>query len=283
LRSGSGRQNASRTWEVLISTKGQERPPDWNHGLRRQTLVEYLLNDIMHGRLRPGQRLVVQELAERLGVGRTPIREALITLAGIGVVEIRPNRGAVIRSVGAREVRHFYLVRRALECEAIRTACGRIGDAELRELAAEFRRLIGVDTDDRDRSISDARAHALDNRLHDLIAEHCGNALLLDELNRLKLLSRAFRDYAYEHGGPLGTSLLKDIEAREHLAIVEALIARDRRAAVRAMSRHIVSGIRDLREISFVHAGIAPESRHRSRHPATDGHASADGRSRGPG
>jgi DNA-binding GntR family transcriptional regulator len=238
--------------------------------------------DIMHGRLRPGQRLVVQELAERLGVGRTPIREALITLAGIGVVEIRPNRGAIIRNVGAREVRDFYLLRRALECEAIRTACGRIGEDELRELAAEFRRLIGADADDRDRSIADA--HDLDNRLHDLIAESCGNALLLDELNRLKLLSRAFRDYAYEQEGPLGTSHIKDVEAREHLAIVEALIARDRRAAVRAMSRHIVSGIRDLREISrFVDAGIAPQSRHSSHYPATDGPASADGRSRGPG
>ena len=231
-----------------MSTPGQERPPDWNHGLRRQTLVEYLLKDIMHGRLRPGQRLVVQELAERVGVGRTPIREALITLAGIGVVEIRPNRGAIIRSVGPREVRDFYLVRRALECEAIRTACARIGEDELRALAAEFRRLIGADGDDRDRLIADA--HVLDNRLHDLIAESCGNALLLDELNRLKVLSRAFRDYAYEQEGPLGTSLLKEVEAREHLAIVEALIARDRRAAVRAMSRHIVSGIRDLREIS---------------------------------
>jgi DNA-binding GntR family transcriptional regulator len=236
----------------------------------------------MHGRLRPGQRLVVQELAERLGVGRTPIREALITLAGIGVVEIRPNRGAIIRNVGVREVRDFYLLRRALECEAIRTACGRIGEGELRELAAEFRRQIGADGDGRDRSIADA--HVLDNRLHDLIAESCGNALLLDELNRLKLLSRAFRDFAYEQGGPLGTSLLKEVEAREHLAIVEALIARDRRAAVRAMSRHIVSGIRDLREISrFVHAEIAPESRHSSHHPATDGDASANGRSRGPG
>jgi DNA-binding GntR family transcriptional regulator len=236
----------------------------------------------MHGRLRPGQRLVVQELAERLGVGRTPIREALITLAGIGVVEIRPNRGAVIRSVGAREVRDFYLLRRALECEAIRTACGRIAEDELRALATEFRRLIGADADDRDRLSADA--HVLDNRLHDLIAENCGNALLLDELNRLKLLSRAFRDYAYEQGGPLGTSLLKEVEAREHLTIVEALIARDRKAAVRAMSRHIVSGIRDLREISrFVHADAAPQSPRPVPHAATDGPVHANGRSRGSG
>jgi len=129
-----------------------------------------------------------------------------------------------------------------------------------------------------------ADAHALDNRLHDLVAVSCGNALLMDELNRLKVLSRAFRDYAYEQEGPLGTSLLKDVEAREHLAIVEALIARDRKAAVRAMSRHIVSGIRDVGEISrFVHAETAPERRHSPDHAAADGHVPADGRPRGSG
>jgi DNA-binding GntR family transcriptional regulator len=273
-----GRQNASRTWEVLISTPGQERPPNWDHGLRRQTVVHYLLKDIMHGRLRPGQRLVVQELSESLGVGRTPIREALTTLTGIGVVEMRPNRGAVVRSVQAREVRDFYLLRRALECEAIRTACGRVGEDELRELAAEFRRLIGAVADDRDRLIADA--HALDDRLHDVIAESCGNAFLLDELNRLKVLYRAFRDCAYEQKGPLGHYLRKAVEAREHLAIVEALIARDRKAAVRAMSRHIVSAIRDLGEISrFIHGEIVSESRPSPQHAATDGHVLADGRS----
>ena len=65
------------------------------------------------------------------------------------------------------------------------------------------------------------------------------------------------------------------------LSEAEALIARDRRAAVRAMSRHIVSAIRDLREISRLgHAETAPQSSHSSHHPAPDGHASGDGRSR---
>jgi len=261
---------------VLISTPGQERAPDWDHGLRRQTLVQHLLKDIMNGHLRPGQRLVAQELAKRLGVGQTPIREALITLTGIGVVEMRPNRGAVVRSVRPREVRDIFLVRRVLECEAIRTACGRVGEAELRELAAGLRRLIGAVADDRDRLVADART--LDNRLHDVIAKSCGNAFLLDELNRLKLLYRAFRDSAYEQKGPLDNYLRKDVEAREHLAIVEALIARDRKAAVRAMSRHIVSALGYFGEISrFVHAEIVPESRPSAHREATDGHVPTDG------
>src|SRR5262249_37772206 len=265
-----------------MSPPGRGRPPDRDHGLRRQALVQELLKEIMEGRLRPGERLVVQELAERLGVGRAPIREALITLSGIGVVEMRPNRGAVVRSVGAREVRDIYLLRRALECEAIRYACGRIDEAELRELAAEFRRLICAVGEDRGRLIADAQA--LDNRLHDLIAKGCGNAFLLEELNRLKLLYRAFRESAYEQKGPLDNYLRKDDEAREHLAIVEALIARDRKAAVRAMSHHIVSAIRDLAEISrFVDEAVVSESRPSPHHAATDGHVPADSRSRGSG
>jgi DNA-binding GntR family transcriptional regulator len=149
-------------------------------------------------------------------------------------------------------------------------------------LAAEFRRLIGAGGDDRDQLI--ANAQALDNRLHDLIARNCGNAFLLDELNRLKLLYRAFRESAYEREGPLDNDRHKDSEAREHLAIVEALIARDRKAAVRAMSRHLVTAIRYFSEISrFGHEEIVPESRPSTHHEAQDGDVPAAGGSRGSG
>src|SRR5207253_11519126 len=65
-------------------------------------------------------------LAARFGVSHTPIREALIELAGIGVVSLLPNRGAVVRPITARDVREVCQVRRALECLAVRQACGRI-------------------------------------------------------------------------------------------------------------------------------------------------------------
>jgi DNA-binding GntR family transcriptional regulator len=223
-------------------------PPEWDHGQRRQTIVEHLLKDILNGRLRPGQRLVTRTLSASLLVGQTPIREALITLTGIGVVEMRPNRGAVVRMLRPREVRDIYLVRRALECAAVRTACGRVGAEDLRSLAADIRELIGSAGTDRDRLIE--RARSIDNQLHDLIARDCGNIFLIDELDRLKLLYRAFRDSAYEKEGPLNNFLRKDVEAREHLAIVEAMLARDRGASVRAMSRHILSSIKYFGEIS---------------------------------
>ena len=68
-----------------------------DHGLRRQAIVESVLKDVVQGVLRPGQHLVAQALARRLGVSLTPVREALIALAGIGIVDLLPNRGAVVR------------------------------------------------------------------------------------------------------------------------------------------------------------------------------------------
>jgi DNA-binding GntR family transcriptional regulator len=165
-----------------------------------------------------------------------------MVLTGIGVVEMRPNRGAVVRALGPAEVRGIYLVRRALECEAVRGACGRIGAEDLRALHDELTRHLANGAGDRSASIQ--RAQAVDNRLHDLIAASCGNPFLRGELERLKLLYRFLRDVAYEQEGLLNNYFRKDLAAREHLAIVEALLAGDKRLAVRAMSRHIVSGLR---------------------------------------
>jgi DNA-binding FadR family transcriptional regulator len=84
----------------------------------------------------------------------------------------------------------------------------------------------------------------LDSRLHDLVAHSCGNNLLANEIGRLTILFRAFRDVAWDHDQARRDYRRLAEEAREHLAIVDALAAGDRRAAFRAMSRHIRSGMR---------------------------------------
>jgi len=224
-----------------MATTQQTQLPKWDHGLRRQTIVESLFADVFQGRLRPGSHLVTQELAERFGVSHTPIREALIALAGIGIVDLVPNRGAVVRRISAREVREVCQVRRLLECEAVRSATGRIDLSQLHELAAELRRLVAA----RGRSprfIEQARV--LDSRLHDLIADCCENSFLAKEISRLKTLFRAFRDVAWERDEARNDYHRLAEEAREHLAIVEALLAGDARQGSRAMARHIHSGLK---------------------------------------
>jgi len=210
--------------------------------MRRKALVEDLLREVVQGQFRPGQHLVTRALAERFGVSHTPIREALIALAGIGVVDLLPNRGAIVRRVTPDEVREICQVRRALECEAVRGACGRIDPAELLVLREAFRGLVAKTSPYPSNLIDEARA--ADSHLHDLVAASSGNAFLAKEIGRLKCLFRAFRDAAWAKEEVRHEYQRIAEEAHEHIAIVDALASDDRRAAVRAMSRHILSGSR---------------------------------------
>ena len=217
-----------------------------DHGRRRQGIVQSVLADVFQGRMAAGQHLVTQDLAERFGVSHTPIREALIVLEGMGVLDLVPNRGAVVRRVTARDIREICQVRRALECEAVRRASGRVDLKQLRTLHADLRRMTIVPDRAADRFIARfiARARETDSRLHDLIAASCGNAFLAQELNRLKMLFRACRDVSWEFDGARRDFRRLAEEAHEHLAIVEALLAGDGRTAARTMSRHIRSGMK---------------------------------------
>lgn len=193
------------------------------------------------GRVRAGDHLGTQELAERFGVSHTPVREALIALAGMGIIDLQPNRGAVVRRVSRQEVREVCQVRRVLECEATRLACGQIALAELDALADAFKQMMNR------RSLGPeliGEARTLDTRLHDAIAESCGNAFLAKEIGRLKMLFRAFRDVAWEHDDAKNDYRRLAQEAGEHLAIVEALRAGHARDARQAMATHIRSGIK---------------------------------------
>ena len=225
-----------------MPTSSNTRQIRCDHGLRRQTIIESLLTDVFQGHLRAGQHLVTQDLAERFGTSHTPIREALIALAGIGIIELLPNRGATVRQMTKRDVREICQVRRALECEATRIACGKIPLPELQALRADLHQLKRAVKKPSIKLIAQARL--LDSRLHDLIATHCNNRLLAREINRLKLLFRACRDLAWEYDGSRQDFHRLRDEADQHLAIVDALLASDRAVANRAMSTHIRSGLR---------------------------------------
>ena len=111
----------------------------------------------------------------------------------------------------------------ALECEAVRLACGRIEVNSLERLKSDLRRLTQLESTDRHRFIAEARAH--DSRLHDLIAGCCGNAFRAHDWVVLKDLFRAFRDAAWDHSESHNDYHRVAAESSEHLAIIEALLA----------------------------------------------------------
>ncbi len=227
-----------------------------DHGARRSALVRELLADVFAGTFEPGQRMRVEHLGERYGVSATPVREALVELAGMGIVELQPNRGAELRPFGPRQLREIYHVRRLLETEAVRTACGRIAPFELDELERQLSDLVAAP---KNRSWSD-QTQIVDTRLHELIGERCGNDRLAHEIARYRDLYRALRDL--RHGKRNSRSNYAQMnENPEHLAIVRALIAGDAEQAAQAMTRHIDSAATVLEQELFDADQIAADTK----------------------
>jgi DNA-binding GntR family transcriptional regulator len=217
------------------------RGPETEHGERREYVATAIAEGIVAGKFRAGDRLVAQEIAAALGVSVTPVREALAELTGIGIVDFQPNRGATVHRFSADEIREVGRVRRALECEAVRGAIGRIPPAILRGLHEQIEQLANQPIKGK-RLIGLARQ--LDSQLHDLIARYCGNSYLQRELLRLSRLFRALRDASWIEAEARDDCDRLAEEAREHLVIAKALRRKDRPAAVRAMSQHISSSSR---------------------------------------
>jgi len=201
--------------------------PTTVRGLRHQ-VVEQILRAIIGGQMPEGQRLVVQRLAAQLNVSATPAREALLELANIGMADLLPNRGAVVRRFGPVELREMFHLRRILEVEATRCACGRIDRAELATLREEIQSLEEQHGDDWSQREMDS-----DRQLHKLIAKQCGNARLTQEIQRYGTLMQAIRDVVGDR------RQAQERAIAEHLVVVNALLDEDSDRAAQGMTQHI--------------------------------------------
>ncbi|MGN6370131.1 MAG: GntR family transcriptional regulator [Phycisphaerae bacterium] len=211
----------------------------------REKVTEQLLTSIFEGRFQAGEQLVVQRIAQMLGVSPTPVREALVELAGLGVVKLIPNHGAVVKPFRREELKEMSQVRRVLESEAARCACGRVDAGALKGLHEELMQLDGMNASaDRDR-----RALAADTALHEMVAESCGSQRLTAEVERYLLLFRALRNISHLRDSWDDYRHTNDVP--EHLRIVGALMAGDQEQAAKRMEEHIRSVERSMAVILF--------------------------------
>jgi len=204
-------------------------PQQLNVGSLRLDIFSQILLSIFTGKFQEGDRLKVQHLAKQYGVSSTPVREAIVELTGLGVVELYPNRGAVVAPFGIHQIREMYHVRRILEVESARCACDCPDLKEIEHLYAETRVLQNTGRDEQ----WSVNCSDIDKRTHLAIVKAAGNTRLKAELTRYDRLMHMVR------------VLLKDWETytdqilTEHLDVLQALIRRDKDAAGEAMSRHL--------------------------------------------
>ena len=191
---------------------------------------------ILTGEYGPEERLIEEQLAERLGVSRTPVRQALTMLEAEGLVEITRNRGATVCSFSTEDVWDIYDLRAVLEGHAARRAAGRIERRELerlRELAVEMERLAGR-FDDHEEEI---RALVeLNQEFHGTIAEASRNRRLkqlIDRTVQIPLIFKAFFRY---------TPRERTISNHYHRRMIEALEQGDSDRAENIMREHVYEG-----------------------------------------
>ncbi|WP_376873616.1 GntR family transcriptional regulator [Albirhodobacter sp. R86504] len=185
-----------------------------------------LLDEIRSGALPPGTRLREVEIAERLGLSRTPIREAMRLLEADGLVVHQPRLGATVRTLDYAEIMELYEMRAVLEGTAARLAARAASEVELAELSAlndEFCAAVG----DQD------KAAELNRQFHLILQDAAKNRFLIKSIISLQKTMMI-----------LGPTTLLDVDrahgaAQEHKRILAALIARDGAQAETEMRGHI--------------------------------------------
>ena len=196
-------------------------------GLIRDGVYSRIRTDILTCGLAPGSRVFENDLAERYGVSKSPVRDALLRLQEHGLVEVLPRKGYLIRPISLADAKDLYEMRLLLEKSCIRRACDFAIDDEL----AALDRFRAADHDD-----SLAEWVSYNRNFHRAIAVCSGNARMakmseevIDQFDRLTFMGVS----------NLRADMVFDKLVEEHCEIIDALQARGRSKVTCLITRHI--------------------------------------------
>lgn len=194
----------------------------------RDLVFNTLRQAILKGELKPGERLMEIQLAEKLGVSRTPIREAIRKLELEGLVLMIPRRGAEVAKISHKSLQDVLEVRRSLEELATDLACQRMTEEDVEKLGiAEDVFKAAIESGD-EMKIAEA-----DEAYHDIIYNATGNGKLIQIINNLREQMYRYRLEYIKDEAQRGTLLT------EHEKILEAIRIRDIIRAKALMKEHI--------------------------------------------
>lgn len=194
----------------------------------REVVCETLRNAIVSGILKPGERLMEIQLAEELGVSRTPVREAIRKLELEGFVIMIPRRGTYVADLSIKDINEVYEVRTSLDVLAAGLAAERITEEELEQMERLLVQ-IGeyIDNGDMDKIVE------ADSLFHDILYRASRNDRLVGIINNLREQLTRFRSMSMSYPGRLKNTL------EEHSRLVEAIAQRDPELAQQRAVEHM--------------------------------------------
>jgi len=183
---------------------------------------------IIRGNLRPGTRLLEEELAKAMSISRAPIREAFNKLEKEGFVTTIPRKGAAVSNVTTEIIEDIFEVRETLETLAVKKSLGKIFIDELEKVGDNFKEFINKSENAENR----IQYLVLDKKFHDLLSQNCGNKKLIELLANLQEQIHWLRNISLKRTTFSGS-------VREHLAIIEALKGNDKKLITKALLLHL--------------------------------------------
>jgi len=209
-----------------------------NYKPLRELVFEALSEAIVKGVLRPGERMMEIQLAEEMGVSRTPVREAIRKLELEGLVAMVPRKGAYVASLSMKDIIEVFEIRGALEGLAAELAAERITDDELEELERYLVRITeSIETDDLTLMVE------VDTGFHSQLYRASRNGRLSQIISNLREQIQRFRKASLSQPGRMRAAL------EEHKKIVEAISSRDSALARRLAEEHIENAEHSLMEV----------------------------------
>jgi DNA-binding GntR family transcriptional regulator len=198
---------------------------------RAAEVYEEIRRAIVEGKIRPNERLIEADLAERLDVSRTPVRESMQRLAADGLVVSR-RRGWAVREHSPQEIQEIYEVRAALEGYAARLAAERATDAMIAEIVNIHTSYVAeLESTSRDRLLKHNDA------FHNAVVAAAGNVRLAEQIER----NTAFY-FIHRIAGFLSDDEVR-VSIAGHQELVDALVARDPELAESAAQRGVLAGL----------------------------------------
>ena len=200
-------------------------------------LTDRLRSMIIEGVLTPGEKVPEKALCEKLGVSRTPMREALKVLAADGLLNLEPNKGARVRVITAEDLEEVFPLMGALESLAGELACKNISDEQIAEIAAEHKQML---VEFHNENMPSYFKH--NERIHQLIMSAAANTTLTDMYRTLSLRIRSGRYIA--NMSPSRWQQAVD----EHEEMLAALIKRDGSELGSILKRHLNNKMATVRQ-----------------------------------